>query len=193
MCAVFHLIKNEEIAEVRELCDDITRKYGKDQSDACFGKDIYPKKTAAVVGGKHKVAIMRWGFTLNNSSKVVFNARSEGLTEKHMFQPILNNRCLVPATSFFEYGKGKHKYGIEFPTISFFYLAALWRLEKTTDGEKRFCFTILTTRPSLAIVSIHDRMPVVLTPDRAAKWLDTATDTRLLFQPFEARTQISVR
>lgn len=188
MCAIFQLEK-ADVEEIREICDDVTQKYGTEAADACMGSEVYPQKPAVVVGGTHKVALMRWGFELNSSSKVVFNARSENLAEKQMFRPILKNRCLVPATAFYEFGQDHRKYKIQMPAVPFFYLAALWRLEKTSV-EKRFCFTVLTTRPNGQIAAFHNRMPVILPPDVAPRWLDSAADAQTLLEPIEESMKI---
>lgn len=140
MCAIFQLEK-ADIEEIREICNDVTQKYGAEAADACMGSDVYPQRPAVVVGGTHKVALMRWGFERNSSSKVVFNARSENLAEKQMFRPILKNRCLVPATAFYEFGQDHRKYKIQMPAVPFFYLASL---ATGKDGGRE---TLLLYRP----------------------------------------------
>lgn len=188
MCAIFQL-GEDDVREIRDICDEVTRKYGQDAADACTGADIYPRQNAAVVGGVHKVALMQWGFSLENSPKVVFNARAENLGEKRMFRPVLQNRCLVPATAFYEFGQDHRKVRICMPAMPFFYLAALWRLEKT-ETEKHFCFTVLTTQPNKQIAAFHDRMPVVLSPASAPAWLDAAADMQPFLCPNEEPMRI---
>jgi len=39
------------------------------------------------------------------------------------------------------------------------------------DGELTTC-TIITTEPNALMAGIHNRMPVILGPDEAEKWLD---------------------
>lgn len=189
MCAIFQLEK-ADIQEIQDICEDITQKYGSETADTCFDSEIYPQKPAVVVGGEHKVALMRWGFSLSANSKVVFNARSEELMQKRMFRPVLHNRCAVPATAFYEFGSDHKKRRIRMPGVPFFYLAALWRLEKGEDGSKQFRFTVLTTQPNGQIAAFHNRMPVILTPDSVSTWLDIAADTRSLFSPKEEPMRI---
>lgn len=189
MCAIFQFEK-DDVQEIRDICADVAEKYGREAADACMGADIYPQKNAVVVGGIHKVAVMRWGFSLENSRKVVFNARSESLNDKRMFRAVSQNRCLVPATAFYEFGQDHRKYRIQMPAMPFFYLAALWRLEKT-EAEKHFCFTVLTTQPNSRIAVFHNRMPVIVPPDAAPAWLDTAADIRPLLRPNEEPMQIA--
>lgn len=173
MCAIFLLERTSP--EAAEIYQDVAVKAGPDMADACFGVDIYPKKPAAVVGGKHRVAVMRWGFSLAANgaghSKVVFNARSENLMEKRMFRPILNNRCLVPATAFYDFTREHKRFKVRVPAAPLFYLAALWRAETDEKSVKEYRFTVLTADASPAIAGFHSRMPVVLTPDAAFEWL----------------------
>lgn len=182
MCAIF-LLDWTDSAEAREIYGDIAAKAGKNTADACFGTDIYPKKPAAVLGGKHKAAVMRWGFSLDRTSKVVFNARSENLAERRMFRPILKNRCLVPATAFYDFTKEHKRFKVRVPSQPLFYLAALWRAETDKNGGKEFHFTVITTEACPQIAAFHDRMPVVLPTQTAFSWLDERADIRSLILP----------
>jgi putative SOS response-associated peptidase YedK len=48
-----------------------------------------------------------------------------------------------------------------------------WKDEK--DNEIR-SFSIITTQANELIAKIHDRMPVILSPDKEKKWLDPKLD-----------------
>jgi len=75
-------------------------------------------------------------------------------------------------------------------------LAGIWSTWRpTVDAEPRRTFAILTTRANDAIAPLHDRMPVALSPEHWARWLDARADAddELLAllepadaQPFEA-------
>ena len=54
------------------------------------------------------------------------------------------------------------------------FLAGLYRIE-TKDGFRYPVFTVLTTVPSPSVADIHDRMPVLLSEEAAAKWIDPAS------------------
>jgi len=51
------------------------------------------------------------------------------------------------------------------------------------DGER---FTIVTCAPTPDLAAIHDRMPVILTPDSEAAWLAGADPAEVL-RPYEGR------
>ena len=57
-------------------------------------------------------------------------------------------------------------------------MAGLWDQWNSPDGPLE-TFTILTTSPNQLVGSIHDRMPVLLSPDQSEHWLNSA-DASLL-------------
>jgi putative SOS response-associated peptidase YedK len=80
-------------------------------------------------------------------------------------------RCLIPADGFFEWkqeGKIKQPWWYSRADGRILLLAALY--ERTPEGPR---FTILTTDPNAEVARIHDRMPVVIDPDRETvdRWL----------------------
>lgn len=107
----------------------------------------------------------------------MINARSETLLEKPSFKPLLinNKRCLVLADSFFEWrkdGKEKQPFRIYFPEREVFFFAGLYSSWKDPEGETYNSFSIITTAPNSLMEKIHDRMPVILTPEEEKQWLD---------------------
>ena len=50
-------------------------------------------------------------------------------------------------------------------------MAGLWE-SWLADGEPLETFTIITTLPNGLVSPVHDRMPVILTPDAAEGWLE---------------------
>lgn len=105
------------------------------------------------------------------------NARAETLTEKPSFRKLLQSkRCLVPADGFFEWqvtGHGKVPYRIMLKNEELFTFAGLW--DEWTDkgtGEVLHTFTIITTEANDVVKPIHNRMPVILSPEAEELWLD---------------------
>ena len=105
------------------------------------------------------------------------NARSETLTEKPMFRSLLKRkRCLVPADGFFEWQKtdeGKVPHRIMLKNEELFTFAGLW--DEWTDketGEVLHTYCIITTDANELVRPIHDRMPVILSPEAEELWLD---------------------
>jgi putative SOS response-associated peptidase YedK len=53
-----------------------------------------------------------------------------------------------------------------------FGFAGLWETWTSPDGEEIKTCTIITTEANEVLKPIHDRMPVILTPDAERVWLD---------------------
>ena len=57
---------------------------------------------------------IHWGFKVPKLGKLVINARSETIIEKPLFKNLLlQNRCLIPANSWFEWDNEKKPYLIK--------------------------------------------------------------------------------
>ncbi|MES2033233.1 MAG: SOS response-associated peptidase [Pseudomonadota bacterium] len=137
--------------------------------------DIRPTDLAPVVLQRPDgVALTRlkWGLVPQQPKRPpVINFRSEG-------RAFERGRCLIPASSFFEFT------GTKTPMTR-------WRFTRT-DGDW-FCiaglesgggddqrFTMLTCAPGPDIAPIHDRQIVVLDRDGWAKWMGGAPAAELL-------------
>lgn len=150
---------------------------------------------------------MRWGLVpfwakdLKIGARMI-NAQSETAATKPAFRAAFKKRrCLVLADGFFEWRKeGKEK----IPTYIFqkskmpFAFAGLWENWKSPEGEQVRSCTILTTTPNELIQPIHNRMPVLLSQETEALWLDPMTEEAetltplLLPAPAEELTTIVV-
>jgi putative SOS response-associated peptidase YedK len=88
---------------------------------------------------------------------------------------VKSRRCLIPANGFYEWaraGEGKQPHFIHFADGRTFAFAGLWeRWLRGSSGPLETC-TIITTRPNELVAGFHDRMPVILFPDRHAEWLE---------------------
>jgi len=141
------------------------------------------QKITAVVrldDGGNKAVNLHWGLIPSWSkdrkiSSHLINARAETLTEKPSFRNAYQHRrCLIPATGFFEWQTteaGKQPYHIHQPECALFAFAGLWD-HWEHQQETVYSCTIITTEANDKIASIHDRMPVIITPDFYARWLD---------------------
>jgi putative SOS response-associated peptidase YedK len=124
----------------------------------------------------------------------MINARSETVTEKPAFrQAIRYRRCLVLGSGFYEWlhkGKEKQPWYIRLKDGSPMVYAGLWETWKSSEGEVVESCTILTTAANRLVTPLHDRMPVILSPDEYRTWLErTTTDPtglKKMFQPYPA-------
>ena len=108
----------------------------------------------------------------------MINARAEGIAEKPAFRkPFRSQRCLVPATGFYEWRHidgDKVPYYIHLKTENLFAFAGLYDEWKDVEGRGLTTFTIITTTPNSFMQPIHDRMPVIFDKDEEDAWLDTS-------------------
>jgi putative SOS response-associated peptidase YedK len=145
---------------------------------------------------------LKWGLVPSWSkdaatAKGLINARAETITEKPSFREAFKSRrCIIPASGFYEWQKKST--GVKQPF--YFYLkekevfgfAGLWEewLDKQT-GELLETCTIITTEANEVLKPVHDRMPVILLPERYDEWLDAKVkDTKRLqelLKPYSAK------
>jgi putative SOS response-associated peptidase YedK len=106
----------------------------------------------------------------------MINARAETVAEKPSFRAAYRRRrCLVLADGFYEWkkeGDTKTPYFISLASGAPFAFAGLWEnwLSKETD-ESIQSTTVITTASNEFMAKLHHRMPVVLQPDTADRWL----------------------
>ena len=92
-------------------------------------------------------------------------------------RPFRTQRCLVLCNGYYEWQKQatgpKQPYYLQCPGATPFALAGLWERNDHLDAESLETFCILTTTASAAVDCIHHRMPIRLSRDAYADWLDS--------------------
>lgn len=123
----------------------------------------------------------KWGLvnSWSKDAKGAFkqiNARAEtALTGRTFRDAFLERRCVVPADGFYEWvGPKQARRPVWFhpPHDDLLLFAGLyesWLDPQTTTWLRSF--TILTTAANETVAPAHDRMPVILPPDRVDEWL----------------------
>ena len=133
--------------------------------------DIAPTNIAPVMiasGNRVVGEFQKWGIP-NFQGKLVINARAETVTEKPMFRrSIAAQRCVVPASAYYEWDSGKRKYCFTLPDQPLFFAG----IYDVVNGMN--CFVILTTAPNSSVENVHDRMPLILRRDQVRPWLTDA-------------------
>ena len=121
----------------------------------------------------------------------MFNARSETIAEKPAFRTAFaKRRCIVPANGYFEWQvteDGKIPQFIapaDGSPLAFAGLTEVWRPSK--DDPWLVTFSIVTTAARGVMTQIHDREPVMLTPDDVDIWLDPTSPQDDLFAAINA-------
>jgi putative SOS response-associated peptidase YedK len=108
-----------------------------------------------------------------------FNARGEDIDTKAAFRKAFKaQRCLIPATGFYEWEKlegtkTKRPHLIRRADSDLFCFAGVWDSWTDTDtGEVLDSCSIITAPANKLLSKIHHRCPVVLPPEQYATWLD---------------------
>ncbi|MCR4442282.1 MAG: SOS response-associated peptidase [Peptococcaceae bacterium] len=139
--------------------------------------------------GARRLAFYRWGLVPSWAKDPavgnrLINARAETLLEKPSFRrSFLQRRCLVPADGFFEWkkeGANKTPYRIIMKDGSPFGMAGLWEVWSPPGQEPLYTCAIITTGANSLLRGIHERMPVILTPENYDLWLDPAVQSPVL-------------
>ncbi|MGE5655557.1 MAG: SOS response-associated peptidase [Actinomycetota bacterium] len=124
---------------------------------------------------------MRWGLIPSwaKDPKIgnrMINARVETVAEKPAFRNALKQRrCLVLADGFYEWqqqGKQKQPYYFQVNQGEPFAFAGLWETWQSPEDERIVSCTLITTVANDKVQPIHDRMPVILSPESYDAWLD---------------------
>ncbi len=140
---------------------------------------------AAIRKDEHQaleLTMLRWGlvpFWAKDPSigNRMINARSETVAEKPSFRNAYRKRrCLVLADGFYEWhreGDTKIPYFISLANGSPFAFAGLWEHWNSKDSDESLqTTTIITAAANDFLAQVHHRMPVVLEPQNAQRWLD---------------------
>jgi putative SOS response-associated peptidase YedK len=157
--------------------------------------NIAPTQPVAVVAndGRNVVDFMRWGlipFWAKDPSigNRMINARAESLVEKPVFRSALQRRrCIIPASGFYEWRKNrdgtKTPMYIRHKSRRPLLFAGLWERWHAPDGSEVPTCTIITGPANELVRPIHDRMPVILPPEEAARWLEPGEKHPLELMP----------
>ncbi|MBH9003089.1 SOS response-associated peptidase [Pseudomonas aeruginosa] len=125
---------------------------------------------------------IRWGWRpfWARDRAAPINARAEKVAHGRFFSAAWKHRALTPVSGWFEWvdegGTRKQPYHIQHADGSPILCAAIGQFPGLDDepGEQHG-FVIITADSAGGMVDIHDRRPVVLSPDLAREWLDPAT------------------
>jgi putative SOS response-associated peptidase YedK len=146
---------------------------------------------------ERQLRVLKWGLVPSWAKEAsignrMINARMETVGEKPAYRRALAaRRCLLPADGYFEWypteeqtkaGKPKKQPFFIRPkdgsTLAMAGLYEIWRdPAKDDDADDRFLWTctVITTDAPDDLGKIHDRMPLMVEPDRWSAWLDPRT------------------
>jgi putative SOS response-associated peptidase YedK len=157
--------------------------------------NIAPSQQIAAIksaGANRELVWLHWGLIPPWAKDKKFayrtiNARAETIESKPSFRAAFKyRRCLIPASGFFEWkatSRGKQPYCITSANDKPFAFAGLYEHWEGAQGEKIDSCTIIVTQAKGEIATIHDRMPVILSPDNYDAWLDEETKDPVILKP----------
>jgi putative SOS response-associated peptidase YedK len=167
--------------------------------------DYKPRRNAAPTSrlpvvvsrqGERTLTLMRWGLVPSWAKDLkigypTFNARAEGLDTRPAFRTAWTSgrRCLVIADGYYEWRSAdKQPFAVALGNRGPMTFAGLWDLWRAPDGQALKSFTIITTTANDLLQPLHNRMPVLLAPDRWAGWLGekavTDAELKAMLTPF---------
>jgi len=132
-------------------------------------------------GDELEAVKLRWGLIPSwaEDAKIgykLINARLETARSKPSFRSAFKSRhCLVMADGFYEWkkaGKTKQPFHIHLKAGGPLAFAGLWE-NWLHEGKTIESCTILTTDATESLRALHDRMPVIVDPNRYKHWLTT--------------------
>jgi putative SOS response-associated peptidase YedK len=140
--------------------------------------------TQRVLRRAHWGLLPSWSKDRSRAASMI-NARSESLTEKPSFRPLLAaHRCAVLVDGYYEWRtvgvdttvkQPKQPYFIRSPDSAPLAIAGLWTTWQDplrNHTEVRSC-SLITIAPNDQLAEIHDRMPCILDGDALDEWLDS--------------------
>jgi putative SOS response-associated peptidase YedK len=146
---------------------------------------------------ERQLRTLRWGLVPSwakdpSIGNRMINARMETVADKPAFRrAFASRRCLLPADGYFEWYPAAEKTQAGKPRKQPFFirprdggslamagLYEIWR-DPTRDEDDpdrfRWTCTVITTAAEDDVGRIHDRMPLMVEPERWAPWLDPRT------------------
>jgi putative SOS response-associated peptidase YedK len=185
MCGRFYLDAPQEILESYfnlQAAPALSPRY-----------NIAPSQDVAAVilaDQKRVLKMLHWGLIpfWAKDEKIghhTINARLESVEAKPSFRAAFKSRrCLIPASGFYEWKAlkgGKQPYCIRPKAETIFVFAGLYEHWQSESGKQINSCSILVTEAKEPIRQVHDRMPVILSPESYTDWLDPETqDPQLL-------------
>ncbi len=138
--------------------------------------DLKPSQTIACIAKSANQLTqinLTWGIKPDWSNTLIINAKSETICEKKTFKTaILQNRCLVPCSGWYEWlteNNKKQKYLFSSPDNIPLYMAGIYYPQHSGQSDK---LVTLTTKPTTQCAAYHHRMPVIIALNEVSYWFD---------------------
>jgi putative SOS response-associated peptidase YedK len=129
-----------------------------------------------------RLVTMRWGllpvwYKTPGGGPLLINARSDTIAEKPAFrEAVRERRCVIAAAGFYEWTsppddpKTRLPWFIHRADGAPMIMAGIWQPWER-GGERKLTCAIVTTEAAGPMGTLHDRMPVILSPGDVGLWL----------------------
>jgi len=137
--------------------------------------------------GARIIKRMKWGLVAKGSKDFssvfrykTYNVPSDKIFSKHSWrQSVLTNRCLIPANGFYDL-QGSSKaltYFVEPEDKALLAFAGVHSSWEDPEGVVHGTFSIITTDANHDMPSSSSRMPIIISREDEARWLDPAVSS----------------
>jgi putative SOS response-associated peptidase YedK len=197
MCGAFSIIH-----PFRDLSQKYNAGYNEKETEPRY--NVRPGQPIATILNTNPAEIIytMWGIRphYDKTGKLFFiNARNDSMLKPTWKKMATEQRCLILADGFYEWQKQtgsklKIPYRFELKTQLPFSFAGLYQYEQDAQGNEIPHSVIITTEPNELVSSVHDRMPVMLTSQAEAIWLNPdieLEDALRLLSPYPAEEMTS--
>lgn len=183
MCGRFTLHTEKELLARRFEVDlegiELVERYNIAPTDAVLA--------VRIKDGDRAARYMRWGLIPHWAKPLerlpsMINARVETVATRPAYRDSFRRkRCLIPADGFYEWQAGTGPRGTKTPhwialrSGEPFAMAGIWATwfpPGEPDAAPVVSCAIVTAPANALVRTLHDRMPVILTPERAEAWID---------------------
>lgn len=175
MCGRVNTYNKESIYEIMQLYTDSVL----DHFDSRYNVSPGAMLPALYHEEANDIAAMYWGLVPlwakpGTFKRPLINARAETVFEKPSFRNLVKRyRCVVPINGFYEWRRPQEEGARKVPWYflpadgEVMLLGGIYQFNK--QGAAECC--LVTTPANALMAPVHDRMPVIITPDAVEEWL----------------------
>ena len=168
MCGRFKSNTLVQLNQIKSIFNIKNIKLSKEEVED-LNKEISPGMKAPIITNDFIIETQSFGLLKWDNKGLIFNSRTETVSTNKFFKNDFElNKCVIPASSYYEWQKQlntKIKYQFT-KEDQLLFLAGFYKQE---NNEKHF--SIITKQATKDISFIHDRMPLLLNKEEAYNWL----------------------
>lgn len=168
MCGRFKSNTLVQLNQIKSIFNIKNIKLSKEEVNN-LNKEISPGMKAPIITNDFIIETQSFGLLKWDNKGLIFNSRTETVSTNKFFKNDFElNKCVIPASSYYEWQKQlntKIKYQFT-KEDQLLFLAGFYKKE---NNEKHF--SIITKQATKDISFIHDRMPLLLNKEEAYNWL----------------------